>query len=64
MTKKINKRKAATVVIDKSLEKYKDIELFPDKVAKANEMLRTVGLPHKLNVHSKRRVKRKRKKSV
>jgi len=33
------------VRIDESLDKYDDIVLFPDKVAKANEMLRTVGLP-------------------
>ena len=43
--KKLNKRKVPIVIIDKSLDMYKDIELFPEKVAKANEMLRTVGLP-------------------
>lgn len=41
----LNKRKTPIVVIDNSLEKYKDLPLFQEKVDKANEMLRTVGLP-------------------
>jgi len=41
----LNKRKAPVVVIDNSLRKYKDLPIFQDKVDKANEMLRTVGLP-------------------
>ena len=41
----LNKRKAPIVIIDNSLKKYKDIALFQEKVDKANEMLRTVGLP-------------------
>ena len=41
----LNKRKTPIVVIDNSLEKYKDVPLFQEKVDKANEMLRTVGLP-------------------
>lgn len=40
-----NKSKSPTVRINKSLEKYKDEVLFKDKLEKANEMLRTVGLP-------------------
>ena len=43
--KELNKRKAPVVVIDNSLKKYKDLPLFQEKVDKANEMLRTVGLP-------------------
>lgn len=43
--KEIKKRKIPIVQIDKSLNKYKDVVLFPDKLEKANEMLRTVGLP-------------------
>ena len=31
--------------IDNSLEKYKTMPIFQDKVDKANEVLRTVGLP-------------------
>ncbi len=41
----LNKRKAPIVVIDNSLKEYKDLPIFQDKVDKANEMLRTVGLP-------------------
>jgi hypothetical protein len=33
------------VYIDSSLEKYKDKVLFKDKLDKANEVLRTIGLP-------------------
>lgn len=43
--KELNKRKAPVVRIDQSLDKYNDIVLFPDKVAKANEMLKNIGLP-------------------
>jgi len=42
---KLNKSKTPVVIIDNSLESYKDIPLFQDKVEKANEMLKTVGLP-------------------
>ena len=42
---KLNKSKLPIVRIDKSLEKYKDQPLFQDKLDKANEVLRTVGLP-------------------
>jgi len=44
-TKELNKKKAPVVRIDLSLEKYKDVPMFQEKVDKANEMLRTVGLP-------------------
>jgi len=43
--KELNKKGTPVVRIDKSLEKFKEIPLFQDKVDKANEMLRTVGLP-------------------
>jgi hypothetical protein len=43
--KELEKRKTPIVRIDKSLDKYKNVVLFPDKLEKANEMLRTVGLP-------------------
>ena len=33
--------------ISKSLEKYKDMVLFPEKLEKANQVLREVGLPKK-----------------
>jgi hypothetical protein len=41
----LNKKKVPIVRIDKSLNKYDDVVLFPEKVEKANEMLRTIGLP-------------------
>ena len=41
----LNKRKSPIVIIDKSLEKYKNIVLFPEKLAKANEVLKRIGLP-------------------
>ncbi len=43
--KELNKRKAPIVIIDDSLDRYDEVVLFPDKVNKANEMLRTIGLP-------------------
>ncbi|MFZ4797935.1 MAG: hypothetical protein ACOYMA_10595 [Bacteroidia bacterium] len=41
----LKKRKTPIVVIDKSLEKYKDKILFPEKLAKANDVLKRIGLP-------------------
>ena len=41
----LNKRKAPIVIIDKSLEKFKGKVLFPEKLAKANEVLKKIGLP-------------------
>ena len=43
--KEIEKRKIPIVRIDTSLNKYDEIILFPDKLEKANKMLRTIGLP-------------------
>jgi len=43
--RELNKSKLPVVRIDKSLEKYKDKVLFKDKLDKANDMLKTVGLP-------------------
>jgi hypothetical protein len=37
--------KEMIIRIDDSLEKYKTMPIFQDKVDKANEMLRTIGLP-------------------
>jgi hypothetical protein len=45
ITTELKKRKVPIVRIDKSLNKYDDKILFPDKLEKANEMLRRVGLP-------------------
>ncbi|MFH1003911.1 MAG: hypothetical protein V1781_00185 [Bacteroidota bacterium] len=43
--RQLNKSKVPIVRIDNSLEKFKNIPLFQDKVDKANEILRRVGLP-------------------
>jgi len=45
ITTELKNRKIPIVKIDKSLNKYDDIVLFPDKLEKANEMLQKVGLP-------------------
>ncbi len=41
----LKKRKTPVVVIDKSLAKYKGKNLFPEKLAKANDALKRIGLP-------------------
>lgn len=43
--KELKTKKVPVVRIDKSLEQYVSMPLFQDKVDKANEMLRTIGLP-------------------
>jgi len=43
--KDINVRKVPIVLIDKSLDFFNDKVLFPEKLAKANDMLKKVGLP-------------------
>ncbi|WP_165840883.1 hypothetical protein [Larkinella punicea] len=43
----INSSKAPIVRIDPSLEKYRGKVLFPEKLEKANEMLKTAKLPNK-----------------
>jgi hypothetical protein len=45
ITSELKRRKVPIVRVDSSLNKYDDIILFPDKLEKANEMLRKVGLP-------------------
>lgn len=39
--------KKPVVQIDPSLEKYRDTVLFPEKLAKANALLKTAKLPKK-----------------
>jgi len=43
----LNKSKVPIVRIDPSLEQYRGKVLFPEKLAKANEMLTTAKLPNK-----------------
>jgi len=55
ITTEIKKRKIPIVKIDKSLNKYDDVILFPEKLEKANEMLRKVGLPKQWTNISKKK---------
>jgi hypothetical protein len=41
----LNDSKIPIIRIDNTLEKFKKMPIFQDKVNKANEMLKTVGLP-------------------
>ena len=43
--KDLNDKKLPIVRIDKSLEKYKTMPIFQEKLDKANEVLKTAGLP-------------------
>ena len=45
LIEKLNKSKVPIIAFDKKLEKLKDKVLFPEKVAKANEILKKVGTP-------------------
>ena len=46
VTEKIKISKTPVVRVDKSLNKYDDIILFPDKLEKANETFRRIGIPN------------------
>ena len=41
----LNSSKIPVIVFDKNLEQFTDKVLFPEKLAKANEILNKVGLP-------------------
>ena len=41
----INKKKIPAIRIDHSLNKYNDVVLFPEKLAKANEQVKKSGFP-------------------
>ena len=43
--KELNNKKVPIVRIDNSLEKYKNMPIFQEKLDLANEVLRTVGPP-------------------
>ena len=45
VTAEIENLKIPIVRVEKSLNKYDDKVLFPDKLEKANEMLRKTGIP-------------------
>ncbi len=42
---KINEKKIPALLFDPSLDKYDNIVLFPEKLAKANEQLKKSGFP-------------------
>lgn len=46
--KDINTKKKPIVIIDKSLDFFNDKVLFPDKLEKANKMLKEIGLPENI----------------
>jgi hypothetical protein len=43
----LNNSKLPIVRIDPSLEPYRDVVLFPEKLAKANELLKNAKLPER-----------------
>lgn len=43
----LNEKKVPVVRIDKSLNKYSNVVLFPEKVQKAKETVAKIGLPKK-----------------
>jgi hypothetical protein len=43
--KKLNRFKTPIVKINKTLDKFNEQVLFPDKLKEANQVLKTVGLP-------------------
>ncbi len=46
---KLNSSKIPIIVFDKKLEKFRDKILFPEKLAKAQEILSRGGLPKRKN---------------
>ena len=44
-TKDTNKLKVPIIVFDKTLEQYKNRNMFPEKLAKAKEIITKHGLP-------------------
>lgn len=42
----INEKKVPAVRLDASLDKYDNVVLFPDKLAKANEQIAKSGFPN------------------
>lgn len=43
--RELNESKVPIVIIDPSLEKYRDIILFPEKLARAEDLLKNAKLP-------------------
>ncbi|MFA6924704.1 MAG: hypothetical protein WC223_10695 [Bacteroidales bacterium] len=53
------KGKGYNIIIDDSLNKYKDVVLFPEKLEKANEMLKKTGIPKELQKNKTNKIKHK-----
>lgn len=51
--KKVDISKQFNIKIDKSLDRYDDTSLFPEKLAKAKETIKRVGIPKELMQHGK-----------
>jgi hypothetical protein len=51
---KINKYKVPIFKVNPALDAYLDMPMFEDKIAEANEILRTVGLPKEPKTKKKR----------
>jgi len=51
--KELNEKKVPIVRIDQSLELYKDQPIFQEKVDKANQIIKNVGLPNLKKRNSK-----------
>ena len=49
------KQKELEIIIDKSLEQYKDVPIFQEKLDKANEILEKAGVPKTKNKKSDRK---------
>jgi len=47
MIKQINNSKVPVIVFDKKQEQFRNKVLFPEKLARANDILSKVGLPKK-----------------
>ena len=45
ITKELKERKIPIVKIDKALDKFDEIIMFPDKLERAKDMLKRIGLP-------------------
>lgn len=48
----LNEKKVPIIRIDKSLNKYSNVVLFPEKVEKAKETFAKIGLPKKQPAHA------------
>ena len=49
----LNKSKVPIVIIDKSLDKFDKVVLFPEKVEKARKTIEKIGLPDLKKKHSR-----------